>query len=81
MVRLYIPLNRVLLMPLAAAPLFFGLGLAACTATRPIVAGRDPGVCGGDFGMLEQMQHEVNGIPEVYRGNPKPVCDEAYSAC
>lgn len=50
------------------------LWLAACAPNRTEVASNEPSVCGGDFGMIEQMQYE-------YRGNAKPAGPEAYVKC
>ena len=72
--RVRICASNFLCRALAAAPLLFGFGLAACVPEGMVVAEREPGVCGGDFGVLEQMQYE-------YRGNAKPVSDEAFDAC
>lgn len=48
--------------------------LSDCSPAANQLASNEPAVCGGDFGMLEQMQYD-------YRGNAKPVSADVYAHC
>jgi hypothetical protein len=50
------------------------LVLPSCASEPTRVANLNPGYCGGDFGMMEQMQYET-------RGNPAPVTPADYLRC
>ena len=71
LVRSKIPAASVsVCLALASTPM-----LASCTSDRIVVASRQrPTFCGGDFGMIEQMEDET-------RGTPTMLTSEDYRSC